>query len=201
MCQALECVVNWIQRLASFGKFDKIIDMQKLLVLILLGAVVLVMLVAGAVIVFNPEGSADAEPLPMGQAVRMDDFAFTALSSERANTIGTQTAPGIFYIVSLRVENRAKVVPFQFKPENAVLVDAAGQQYLPDAAARSAWFAAHNASDACAAKLPAGTDCTTTLVYAVPAATQAPILKISFGGDVGSFANSIEYGKQVIQLK
>jgi Domain of unknown function (DUF4352) len=175
--------------------------MRKLLVLILLGAVILVMLAAGAVIIFDPEGRADAEPLPIGQAVRMDDFAFTALASERASSIGTQTAPGIFYIVSLRVENRAKVVPFQFKPENAVLIDAAGQQYLPDAAARSAWFIANHTSDACAAQLPAGTNCTTTLVYAVPAETQAPILKISFGGDVGSFVNSIEYGKQVIQLK
>lgn len=175
--------------------------MPKLLIVVFLGAVILVMLVAGALVVTGPSSNAVAEPRAMGQAVRMDDFTFTALSAERASNIGESKPQGVFYIVSLRVENHAKVVPFRFRPENAVLVDAAGQEYRSDAAARSAWFAANHTSDACAAQVPAGKDCTTTLVYAVPAETRAPLLKVDYGGNVGDFLNTLQFGTQEIQLK
>lgn len=175
--------------------------MRKWVMYAFIGLVIIIMLAAGALIVLNPTSTQGAEHLAYGQDIQIDDFAFTALSSERAPAIGGQAAQGIYYIVPFRVTNRAKVVPFRFVPDMARLVDNRGVEHTPSAQARAAWFAAHSQTDACAGQLAAGTDCATVLVYDVPVETQAPLLKIKFGEGLLEVADALTYGNRVIQLK
>ena len=175
--------------------------MRRLIIFVLVAAILVVMLAAGAIVVFNPSSTHGAERLDYGQAIQIDDFAFSALSSERAAQIGAQNAQGIFYIVPFKVMNRAKVVSFRFTPEIARLVDNAGVEHTPSAQARAAWFAAQKQNDACAVELAAGTDCTTVLVFDVSADTRAPLLKIKFGEGLLEVADALAYGNRVIELK
>jgi hypothetical protein len=175
--------------------------MPKFLVLGVVGGIVVVMLIAGALIIFNPASVRGAERLNYGQDIQIDDFAFAALSSERAAQIGDQTAQGIFYIVPFKVINRAKVVPFRFAPDIARLVDNAGVEHTPSPQARAAWFAAQRQEDTCSQELAAGTECTTVLVFDVPRDTNAPVLKIKFGEGLLEVADALAYGNRVIQLK
>ncbi len=175
--------------------------MGKLGWIAVVGGIVVIMLIAGAIILFQPPNTQGAQKLDYGQAVQLDDFAFTALDSQKVKTIGDQTAQGIFYVVTLKVQNLAVRVSFKFQPETAVLVDNAGIEHTPLAQARHAWFTAANQPDACATELPAGTDCTTTLVYDVPADTQMPVLRVVFGGQFGEIADALLTGNRVLQLK
>lgn len=175
--------------------------MRKLLIFAIIAAVVLVMFVAGVLVITNPTSPQQAEHLDYGQAIQIDDFAFAALSSERASQIGTETASGVYYIVPFKVMNRAKRVSFRFNPEFAQLVDSRNLEYTSSARAREAWFTAHAQSDACTGELAAGTDCETVLVFDVPAETQAPILKVKFGGGLLEVVDAVAYGNRVIQLK
>lgn len=174
--------------------------MRKLVLIALVGAIVVVMLAAGALIVSNPASTRGAEHLDYGQAIQIDDFAFSAVSSERVSQIGDQQAQGIFYVVPFKVMNRAKVVPFQFKPDTARLVDNAGVEHTPSAQAVAQWFAANGQTDGCAQQLAAGTECSTVLVFDVPADTRAPVLKVKFGEGLLEVADALAYGNRVIQL-
>lgn len=175
--------------------------MPRILIVLVVGVIVVVMLIAGALVLFNPASVRGAERLNYGQAIQIDDFAFAALSSERAAQIGGETAQGIFYIVPFKVMNRAKVVPFRFAPDSARLVDNAGVEHTPAPQARTAWFAAQGQADGCARELAAGTECTTVLVFDVPGDTNAPVLKVKFGEGLLEVADALAYGNRVIQLK
>lgn len=175
--------------------------MPRILIVLAVVIIVAVMLIAGALVVFNPASVRGAKRLNYGQAIQIDDFAFAALSSERALQIGEETAQGIFYIVPFKVMNRAKVVPFRFSPDTARLVDNAGVEHTPSAQARTAWFATQGQADTCARELGAGTECTTVLVFDVPKDTKAPVLKIKFGEGLLEVADALACGNRVIQLK
>lgn len=175
--------------------------MPRLLILIVVGGIVVVMAIAGALILFNPASVRGAEHLSYGQDIQIDDFAFQALSSERATQVGDRAAQGIFYVVPFKVMNRAKVVPFRFSPDMARLIDNAGVEHKPSPEARAAWFAAEKKVDACAPELAAGTECTTVLVFDVPSDTTAPVLKIKFGEGLLEVADALTYGNRVIQLR
>lgn len=176
--------------------------MTRILGILALGAVVVIMLAAGAIIVLNPADVRSAQKFDYGQAIQYDDFAFAVQSSERAAQIGElRSLAGVFYVVPFKVMNRAKRVDFTFRPRDVLLVDAAGVEYPPSEAGRRAWFAAHNTTDACALALPAGTECTTVLVYDVPAGTQAPVIRLAAGGAFGVIADALLSGNKVLQLK
>lgn len=175
--------------------------MRKLLLLALIGALVGIMVAAGVLIVANPASTRGAEHLDYGQAIQIDDFAFTATSSERTNHIGDATPQGIFYVVPFKVMNRAKVVPFRFRLEMARLEDNMQVQHLPSAQAMAQWFAANGQSDGCVQEIAAGTECSTVLVFDVPADTQAPVLKVQFGDGLLQVADALAFGNRVIQLR
>jgi hypothetical protein len=159
-----------------------------------------ILLAAGVLVLAQPASTRHAARLDYGQAVQIDDFAFAATNSEQAQQIGDQRAWGMFYIITLKVMNRALRVPFQFRPEMARL-DVNGVEYKPVEAARQAWFESHSEQDACAAQIGAGSECSTVVVYDVPPGTQAPLLAITFGDGVLRVADAILYGNRVIQLK
>lgn len=175
--------------------------MRRILIVVLIGAVVIVMLAAGALVVENPASVRGAERLDYGQSIQIDDFAFTALNSTSGANIAGVPPQGVFYVVAFQVTNHAKRVGFTFRPDTAILVDSAGGKHHVSEAARSAWFGANGKTDACARELGPGENCVTTLVFDVPADTQAPLLKISFAGGVFEIADALMYGNRVILLK
>jgi len=175
--------------------------MRKILMFALLAAIVVVMLAAGALVVFNPGSARGAERLDYGQTIRIDDFAFTALNSERGEQVGTLKPQGVYYIVDFQVTNNAKRVGFDFRPDTAILVDASGTEYHASTDARAEWFKTNGKRDACAHELVPGEVCETTLVFDVPTKTQAPLLKMAFGGGLFDVADALMYGNRVIQLK
>jgi hypothetical protein len=137
----------------------------------------------------------------LNQEIQFDDFAFSALGSRKAAGLGTaggqKPTEGLYYIVTIKVANHAKRVDFQFDPSTAVLVDRAGKEYHLSARGQ----AALDSTRACAEALPAGASCVTEVVFDVPADITDPHLKMSFGGKVGEFLDSIFYGKRKIALE
>lgn len=175
--------------------------MKRILLYSAIIAIVLILIAGGTIIVLNPTSTRGAEHLAYGQEIRIDDFAFAAVGSERVAQIGDQVARGIFYVVTFKVINRAKRVSFRFDPTMTRLVDNAGVEHLGAPTARAAWFGAQHQNDACAGELAAGTECSTVLVFDVPAETQAPVLKVKFGEGLLEIADALAYGNHVIQLK
>lgn len=139
---------------------------------------------AAAAAVRNTTGQ--QKVVPIGQAIRYDDFDFTVTSVRTSRAIGKQNAAGVYYVVSLNVGNRALRVPYQFDPQMVALIDSAGREYYHNATATAALLGA--APDPCASSLPPGASCTTDLVFDVPAGTRAPRLTLPGGAALGAFA-------------
>lgn len=141
----------------------------------------------------------------LNQEIRFDDFAFSALGSRKAGTLGAadgqKSAEGLYYVITIKVANHAKRVDFQFDPSTAVLVDRAGKEYHVSARGQAALDSTRSQKDACAEALPAGASCITEIVFDVPADITNPHLKMSFGGKVGEFLDTIFYGKRKIALE
>ena len=141
----------------------------------------------------------------LNQEIQFDDFAFSALGSRKAATLGAsgdqKPAEGLYYIVTIKVANHAKRVDFKFDPSSAVLLDRTGKEYHLSARGQEALDSTRTQSDACAQALSAGASCVTEIVFEVPADISDPHLKMSFGGKVGEFLDSIFYGKRKIALE
>ena len=141
----------------------------------------------------------------LNQEIRFDDFAFSALASRKATTLGTadgqKPTEGLYYIVTIKVANHVRRVDFQFDPSTAVLIDGAGREYHVSARGQAALDSTRTQRDACAGALPAGASCATEIVFDVPPDISDPHLKMSFGGKVGEFLDSIFYGKRKIALE
>lgn len=175
--------------------------MRRLLLAILLVGIIGIMGVAGTIVIVNPAAPARARLLTYGDQVQLDDFGFTVLQSETTPRIGTQTAQGVFYVVTLKVSNHARRVSFRFDPATALVLDDAEQAHTPLPAARRAWFDAHGGNDPCARELLAGEACTTTLVYDLPADTHTPLFRMQFGGAFGELIDAMLYGNRAVRLK
>ena len=63
------------------------------------------------------------------QEIQYDDFAFSVQAVRKSHTLGSSTAKGIYYIVSLKVANHARRVNFEFKPASPVLISQDGRRY------------------------------------------------------------------------
>jgi len=69
----------------------------------------------------------------IGQPIRQDDFTYTVLGFSRSQDVGLGRdrvrAKGVFYVVTIEVDNQAKVVSFRWDPSIAAIVDAHGRRY------------------------------------------------------------------------
>jgi hypothetical protein len=127
--------------------------------------------------------------VPMGSPIRVDDFSFNVTHAESA----ASERPGFTrYIVGLSIGNQAKRVDYKFQRSSAILATSDGVVYRPIAVAVGS-------SEPCSAPLPAGSVCSTTLVYEVPKGTVAPRFRVSFGA-AGDFLERLFFGRKAIQL-
>lgn len=131
----------------------------------------------------------------LGRPQRFDDFAFAVANVHRLDAIeGMKPARGVFLVVRLGIRNEAKRVDYQFRPESASIEDGDGRIYPLDAEATRHRLASPGSLGACDRPIPAGSSCTTDLVFDVPADVRAPRLKLS-SGNVGDALDRILIGK------
>ena len=143
----------------------------------------------------------------LNQEIQYDDFGFTVVEVRRATTLEGEAksaatqAHGVFWIVTMKVANHAKRVPFTFNKHAVILEDGAGNEFRPSQVGQAAFDAARAGTDPCASPLPAGTSGATEIVFDVPENVDGILLRISEGGRLGDVLDNIFYGKKRIQLQ
>src|SRR4051812_24549498 len=76
--------------------------------------------------------------IPPRTAIHHDDFEYTVQRVARVDRAGERPARGIFYLVTLQVDNAAKRVNHRWGNDVAYVIDATGRQYENDPAAQEA---------------------------------------------------------------
>ena len=119
--------------------------------------------------------------------IRYDDFAFSVTNVRRDTSASGKNAPTI---VTLKVHNQARRVPFQFRRSMAVIVDDQGRSFRIDPQGQAALDAARGKPDPLAAPIPAGTSAQTDLVFKIPDDARRPRLNLNSGA-MGRIEESI----------
>ena len=84
-------------------------------------------------------GCSREEPiLGVGRSIHHDDFEYTVESLDKMAQIANRKAEGIFYLVTFRVDNRAKRVNHRWNNDIAYIVDLQGRHYENDPDAQRA---------------------------------------------------------------
>jgi hypothetical protein len=100
------------------------------LLAIVAGALIVALIVAGA---FLYTFATPRHFVALGTPIRQDDFVFVVTGVGRApaisNSAASATAHGIFYIVTIRVDNNARRVDFKWDERIPHIVDAQGHRY------------------------------------------------------------------------
>jgi hypothetical protein len=136
----------------------------------------------------------------LGTPIHQDDFVYVVTgvgrSPEISNGAATARATGIFYIVTIRVDNDAKRASFRWDERIPHIVDAQGHRYdkSPDGQA------ALNASTKPNYTIPAGQSASFQAVFDVPADIQAPALALDNGILMGDIFNLAAYRRIGVTL-
>jgi hypothetical protein len=111
----------------------------------------------------------------LGRPNRFDDFAFAVANVHRLDAIdGLRPGRGMFLIVRLGIRNQAKRVDFQFRPETALVEDENGIRYPLSSEATQRRSGSSGGLPLCDRPIPAGSSCTTDLVFDVPSTVREP---------------------------
>jgi hypothetical protein len=136
----------------------------------------------------------------LGTPIQQDDFIYVVTAVGRtpliSNRVASAKANGVFYIVTIRVDNDAKRVSFKWDERIPHIVDAQGGRYdkSPDGQA---------ALDAAAKPrytIPAGQSGSFQAVFDVPADIQKPVLALDNGILMGDLFNLIAYRRIGVTL-
>lgn len=138
----------------------------------------------------------------LNQEIQYDDFAFSVQGVRKTDSLGVgefNTKPqGLYYVISLKIVNHAKRVDFRFKYESAKVLDVEDKQFGWSPAGQRALES--STRKRCDQPIPAGTSCTTEVVFDLPADAELKHFRISEGGLVGDILDVIFYGKKRIEL-
>jgi hypothetical protein len=130
----------------------------------LLAAIILGIPVAGV----TSRCSARDRFVPLGTAVRHDDFLYSIRGTDRRARIGDRAATGVFQIVDFQIDNQAKRVTHDWRNDIVFLIDDRGRTYDNDAAAQRALARLEPFPLADRHSTPAGSIDRTKLVFDVP---------------------------------
>ncbi len=131
----------------------------------------------------------------LGRPQRFDDFAFAVANVHRLDAIdGLRPERGMFMVVRLGIRNQAKRVDFRFRPETAFVEDANGDRYPLSTEATRRRGSSPGGLPPCDQPIPAGSSCTTDLVFDVPASIRVPRFLLS-SGTIGDLLDRILEGK------
>ncbi len=129
----------------------------------------------------------------LGTPIQQDDFVYVVTgvgrSPQIANKAATAKASGTFYIVTIRVDNNAKRVSFQWDERIPHIVDAEGDRYDKSPDGQAALDAAIKPRFT----IPPGQSASFQAVFDVPADTTKPVLVLDNGILMGDIFNLVEY--------
>ena len=116
-------------------------------------------------------------------------IAYSVQNVQRAKSIGSATAAGEFYVVTVRARFDPTTIapwrgdaPLSPNPHDVSLVDERGQTLKPSAAGQQAWESSHGASASLMQPLRPGESYQTTMVFDVAPGTTSSRLLISSQG-------------------
>jgi hypothetical protein len=167
------------------------------------GGIILIVL---ALIVLSLLATRQNRTLGLHQAVQYDDFFFTVEDASRlpAPAEPVRARPGepgagdADYLVRIKVENRAKRVPFQFSGQFFVFVDPAGNRpMIRPSAERSP---SGDLSPPALYVLQAGESRSVDYVFSLPGDLKDLRLRVMTGGPVGDFLDWLLFGRKEFQL-
>jgi hypothetical protein len=137
-------------------------------------------------IVFLVAATARHEILPMNRELYFDEMCFAVAHVETAKQIGTATANGIFYVVTVRVNNHARGRA-QSEFGLRALLWSDGKRYETSSAAQRAWTESHPESLPLTARIQPGQSILSDQVFDVPAPVTGLGLFFSHGFTPGYF--------------
>ena len=166
--------------------------------LVPLGALVLVVVViavyAGLYFLARPTAQ-----VALGTPIRQDDFTYTVVHAAKAQTLVVNgrsiRARGSFYIVTVRLDNNAVRVPFEWRDDIAQLVDAHGNKYRVDTNALGSAPAYERERS-----VPAGQNASFMLVFDVPKTIEQPLLVFDNGIMMGDAFNFVAYRRMGVVM-
>ncbi len=162
--------------------------------LIVLGLIVLVIL-----------ATRQNRTLALRQTLQLDDFFFTPLEAKRlpadpSKAIQAQSASGrLDYLVKLKIENRARRVPFKFSGTSLAFADLTGKQPLT-------WPAAERTGSGelhppLLHELQAGESITIDYIFSLPPALEDLRLRLAPGGWSGDLLEWLLFGRKEFQFR
>ena len=167
-----------------------------------IGAVLRIVVCAGAgLIVASCSGE---RVIDVNQRIHHDDFEYTVTAYAVTDTIGsgaTRTgAAGKFYVVSFRVENRAKRAGHTWDNSIAYLVDEQGRSYDNLAEVQSLLTMGERFTSAPRHMTPAGETESKKLVFDIPVSVKQPYLKVRGELLIGDLFDGKAFEKTKVRL-
>src|SRR5579864_5602872 len=128
----------------------------------------------------------------LGTPIRQDDFTYTVTNARKASelTVGSRSikARGIFYIVTVRLDNHAVRVPFEWDDNIVHLIDNSGHSYDISDVAQSV-FDRQNSYRS----VPAGDSASFEVVFDLPRQVQRPVVVFKNGILMGDAFDFVAY--------
>ena len=129
----------------------------------------------------------------LGTPIQQDDFIYVVTGVGRSPTIGngaaTVRASGLYYIVTIRVDNDAKRVAFKWDERIPHIMDAQGDRFDKSPDGQAALDAVTKPKFA----VPPGQSASFEAVFDVPAHIDKPVLALDNGIMMGDIFNLVEY--------
>lgn len=136
----------------------------------------------------------------LGTPIQQDDFVFVITGVGRApaisNDVASATAHGVFYIVTIRVDNNARRVDFKWDERIPHIVDAQGNRYEKSADGQ----AALDASIKPKYTVGPGESASFQAVFDVPINVDKPVLALDNGILMGDLFNLGAYRRVGVML-
>ena len=140
----------------------------------------------------------------LGERIHHDDFEYSVVDVKKLKSIGESenlaTARGTFYIVTLKVENRAIRVNHEWDILMANIEDELGRKYNRSLEGQEAWDKAQGVRNAASHNTPPGVSETADIVFDLPIDVKSPGLKIWKDVLMGDVFDGVAYRKVKVQL-
>jgi uncharacterized protein DUF4352 len=163
------------------------------------GAVAFVAVVIGAYFALTESGP--PRVVARGEPIRQDDFVYSVIGVTREKMLGAEPHRAIprgqFYVVTVRVENDALRVAFQWDPSMVHVVDANGQSYPFSVAGQQAIDAANPRANI----VDHGEAASFHVAFDLPQGIEHPALAFSNGIMMGDVFNGAAYLRARVPLE
>jgi hypothetical protein len=151
--------------------------------LIRAGVVVIAVLILGVAYV----RSVPVDVIAIGVPVRQDDFLYTVTRVDKHRVNGI-----VSYIVSIRVDNQAKIVDYRWSDNTVYVTDSGGRRYSAVEPDRS------SALDR--PPIAAGSSAEYAMRFELPVTAEHPMLRYWNGFMMGDIFNGAAYGRVAVAL-